>query len=93
MPIYHLFAVVIKTKEFRKHVYTIQEKICMHIAYGSTYWYNIVKRIGCIWLKRIGDVWLQRIGFVCLFDLILYIPSTIFQLNRNGSSWVEPVLS
>ena len=28
--------------------------------------------------------------FVCLF---LYVPSTIFQLNRDGSSWVEPVLS
>ena len=32
-------------------------------------------------------------GFVCLFDLILYAPSTIFQLNRDGSSWVEPILS
>ena len=31
-------------------------------------------------------------GF-CLFNLILYVPSTIFQLNRDGSSWVEPVLS
>ena len=31
--------------------------------------------------------------FVCLFDLILYVPSTIFHLNRDGSSWVEPVLS
>ena len=31
--------------------------------------------------------------FVCLFDFILYVPSTIFQLNRNGSSWVEQVLS
>ena len=30
---------------------------------------------------------------VCLFDLILYVPSTIFQLNRDGSSWDEPVLS
>ena len=30
---------------------------------------------------------------VCLFDLIIYVPSTIFQLNRDGSSWVEPVLS
>ena len=30
---------------------------------------------------------------VCLFDLILYVPSTIFQLNRDWSSWVEPVLS
>ena len=27
------------------------------------------------------------------FVLILYVPSTIFQLNRDGSSWVEPVLS
>ena len=30
---------------------------------------------------------------IFLFDLILYVPSTIFQLNRDGSSWVEPVLS
>ena len=28
-----------------------------------------------------------------LFDLILYVPSTIFHLNREGSSWIEPVLS
>ena len=31
-------------------------------------------------------------GRFVLFDLILYIPSTIFQLNRDGSSWFEPVL-
>ena len=31
--------------------------------------------------------------FVCLFDLILYVPSTIVPLNRDGFSWVEPVLS
>ena len=31
--------------------------------------------------------------FVCLIDLILYVPSTIFQLNRDGSSWVEPILN
>ena len=31
--------------------------------------------------------------FVCLLDLILNVPSTIFQLNRGGSSWVEPVIS
>ena len=31
--------------------------------------------------------------FACLFDLILYVPSAIFQLYRDGSSWVEPVLS
>ena len=29
----------------------------------------------------------------CLFDLILYVQSTIYQLIRDGSSWVEPVLS
>ena len=31
--------------------------------------------------------------FVCLIDLILYVPSPIFQLNRDGSPCVEPVLS
>ena len=30
---------------------------------------------------------------VFLFNLILYVQSTIFQLNRDGSFWVEPVLS
>ena len=30
---------------------------------------------------------------VCLFDLILYAQSTIFQFRRDGSSWIEPVLS
>ena len=34
------------------------------------------------------------IGYLfCLFVVILYVPSTIFQLCRDGSSWVEPVLS
>ena len=28
-----------------------------------------------------------------IFDFILYVPSTIFQLYRDGYSWVEPVLS
>ena len=40
-----------------------------------------------------NDNSLRIIVFVSLFDLILYVPSTIFQLNRDGSSWVEPVLS
>ena len=35
----------------------------------------------------------MQMHFVCLFDLILYVPSTIFQIYRDGSSWVEPVLS
>ena len=29
----------------------------------------------------------------CLFDLIPYVPSTVFKLNRDMSSWVEQVLS
>ena len=33
------------------------------------------------------------IYYLILFDLILYVPSTIFQLQRDGSSWDEPVLS
>ena len=28
-----------------------------------------------------------------LFDMILNVPSTIFHLNRDGSSWVGSVLS
>ena len=36
---------------------------------------------------------LQQMVLFVLFDLILYTPSTILQLNRDGSSWVEPVLS
>ena len=35
----------------------------------------------------------HKMDSFCLFDLILYVPSTIFQLNRDRSSWVEPVLS
>ena len=34
-----------------------------------------------------------NLGLVCLFDLILYVPSTIFQFNRDGSSCVDSVLS
>ena len=33
------------------------------------------------------------IGSLFLFELILYVPSAIFQLNRDGSSCVESVLS
>ena len=34
----------------------------------------------------------KRVCFVCLFDLNLNVPLTIFPLNRDGSSWVEAVL-
>ena len=39
-----------------------------------------------------SDLHFSWLSFI-LFDLILYVPSTIFQINRDGSSWVEPVLS
>ena len=35
----------------------------------------------------------MAITVFCLSDLVLYVPSTIFQLCRDRSSWVEPVLS
>ena len=41
-------------------------------------------------------VWIQIRSdrtLVLLFDLILYVPSTNFQLIRDGSSGVGPVLS
>ena len=40
-----------------------------------------------------NDAQILQCLLVCLFDLILYVPSTIFQLNKEGSFWVEPVLS
>ena len=45
--------------------------------------------------RQVQELHQRRGGhlFVCLFDLILYVPSTIFQLYRDESSWVEPVLS
>ena len=33
------------------------------------------------------DNTLLKLVFVCLFDLILYVPSTIFQLNKDWSFW------
>ena len=41
----------------------------------------------------VADLFLYNYEILILFDLILYVPSTIFQLYRDGASWVEPVLS
>ena len=43
---------------------------------------------GCVTNYR----YTTQVMVVCLFDLIVYVPSTIFQLNKDGSSVVEPVL-
>ena len=48
----------------------------------------------CLFLAALRSPVEKVCLFVCLFDLILYVPSTIFQLNRDGlPGWVEPVLS
>ena len=48
-------------------------------------------------IKKLDTTWIScdslHVWLVVCFDLILYVQSTIFQLNRDGSSWVEPVLS
>ena len=59
--------------------------------------------IGAVWsgstlfVKGASKTFQQRTRqtnfVVFLFDLILYVPSTIFQLYRDRSYWVEPVLS
>ena len=35
----------------------------------------------------------EMLQVLFLFDLILYVVSTIFQLNTDRSSWVEPAIS
>ena len=60
----------------------------LHAGFLSSAAYFIFK---IYFLKNIQkDISVVPCLFVCLFDLI---PSTIFQFNRDGSSWVEPVLS
>ena len=43
-----------------------------------------------IFVQKCKSTYVERFD---LFDLIIYVQSTIFQFNRDGSSWVEPVLS
>ena len=52
----------------------------------------------CWWsgqIKKIPKFRVTRpyLNLLVLFDLLLYVPSTIFQLNRDMSSWIGPVLS
>ena len=57
---------------------SVLEKYSFHPSNGPSWMINILLGLQHLFL---------------LFDLILYVPSTIFQLCRDGSSWVEPVLS
>ena len=47
-----------------------------------------MKVVGNLLKKAYTEKFIHWI-FVCLFDLIIYVPSTIFQLYRDGSSWFE----
>ena len=50
--------------------------------------HNKIAQLNCL------EIWKPATCMrVCLFDLILYLPSTIFQFYRDRSCWVEPVLS
>ena len=59
--------------------------------------YQFITGLDNIFERKIVNIFLpisfNMLCFFFFFDLILYVPSTIFQLNRDGSSWVEPVLS
>ena len=35
----------------------------------------------------------ENLVFICLFDLILFVPVNNFSVTSGWSSWVEPVLS
>ena len=61
------------------------------MAYGLSV--GIKKLHSAYSLNQIIDDVKIRHKCLFLFDLVLYILSTIFQLCRDGSSWVEPVLS
>ena len=64
--------------------------------YAPLLFANTEDRFFCVEAKitKLWDQWLNSYDqCFCLFDLILYVPSTKFQLNRDGSPWVEPVLS
>ena len=68
-----------------------------NIQYSYTLALKETESINFIWKEdsewtKCDDICNGRFVFV-LFGFILYVPSTIFQLNRDGSSWVEPVLS
>ena len=64
-----------------------QEDYRLNLAKSSL---PVLQREGvCVWG---GGGYITVFDF-CLFDLILYVTSTIFQLYRDESSWVEPVLS
>ena len=70
---------------------TISQRINYNKAFMT---YNALNNLTIAYISDLLDTDSYSVfDFFYLFDLILYVPSTIFQLCRDGSSWVEPVLS
>ena len=65
----------------------------MRLAFCSISSGSSVTVYQCTGLQVSKNITVYRCHKYHLFDLILYVPSKIFQLNREGSSWVEHVLS
>ena len=79
--------------------YTIEFGYFSYVTGRSPFFYHLSPFLLCLsagndWSPKYKiSFWVLGMVFCCLFDLILYVPSTIFQLCRVRSSWVEPVLS
>ena len=82
---------------FKRHIYEEPSCNCgtgvMQGALCDVSIFNLFQSVGVFSLDRNSVSSLRIQALVCLFDLMFYVPSTIFQLNRDWSSWVEPVLS
>ena len=68
-----------------KPLYSFVSKVFLH-SFPQKYFYIFTI---CQWRSQNVEKDKPK-GDNCLFDLILYVPSTIYQLNRDGSSWVKP---
>ena len=76
--------------DFGKAVFDMSLHVhCLFFLYHNSR-SKIIVRIGATYQ---GSAQWAQLMFVCFVCLILYVPSTIFQLYRDVSSWVEPVLS
>ena len=83
----------------------ITKSSALELSVYFSLWMKKIKLLPkcCIFKVLQYRIKLQRSAFItlclgvhsniCLFDLILYVPLTSFQLNRYRPSWVEPVLS
>ena len=74
---------------FRKHYKSRLAGLERAIWSGSTVLSSQIKKRNTT--PKLSSTEMLQVLF--LFDLILYVVSTIFQLNTDGSSWVEPAIS